>query len=496
MSHSGLLPIVISFLSFSLVSRYIIYPLIPKVFSYSSHVSPDMDKLDLPPNINYQAHQGQKRVELSHNPILFKVDLFVASATMSLAMLTVQLVLAELEGWFDQDSRVMAWYVVLPLLMVLLRFVIPIQILMTVTMRMKTARFAKLIFVAVSFCIWWICLAFFGSLANSHLQSKQTESTFHFRALKEMTLLGVSAMAVLSGIGAAMTPFSVFLKSTTEVKERDIERLVNVLKTTDDVLQKRENKRIQAADADLKDEIEGLQQIKESLFQDLNTALLMKSDQTLRRSVFGRMKRLLQKCFSAYCLYRIISVVGIKFIFMGLKSKLGQSTESASHRDALSVTLAKVLCSVNSSLDEEAVVSQVSFLISGALFFCSFSTVLNTCNSFVKILPRSFASRLWGNLSSSLLRFLIFSELLGIYVLATTLLLRSNLPDHLSSSLNDALGKPLEASFIDSWFDSVFGVACVVALVCVAVLDLFERMWLQGLVEDVFDEESLLEKRV
>ncbi|KAK1090323.1 hypothetical protein LTR48_008510, partial [Friedmanniomyces endolithicus] len=54
---------------------------------------------------------------------------------------------------------------------------------------------------------------------------------------------------------------------------------------------------------------------------------------------------------------------------------------------------------------------------------------------------------------------LIISQVAGTYVISSALLLRSNLPEEMGGVISDALGAPLEARFVDGWFESWFLVA-------------------------------------
>lgn len=51
---------------------------------------------------------------------------------------------------------------------------------------------------------------------------------------------------------------------------------------------------------------------------------------------------------------------------------------------------------------------------------------------------------------------LIIAQISATYVISSALLLRSNLPREVGSVISEALGSPLEASFVDRWFESWF----------------------------------------
>ena len=60
---------------------------------------------------------------------------------------------------------------------------------------------------------------------------------------------------------------------------------------------------------------------------------------------------------------------------------------------------------------------------------------------------------------------LLVSQVAATYVMASALLLRSNLPREVGADISDALGIRLEPRFVEWWFESCFlGVAGLTAL--------------------------------
>lgn len=72
---------------------------------------------------------------------------------------------------------------------------------------------------------------------------------------------------------------------------------------------------------------------------------------------------------------------------------------------------------------------------------------------------------------------LFVSQLVAIYVLASALLLRSNLPPEVSSVLTNSLGAPLDPSWVDRWFDGVFLSSATVTLLVMVVGRKFSNSW-------------------
>lgn len=98
---------------------------------------------------------------------------------------------------------------------------------------------------------------------------------------------------------------------------------------------------------------------------------------------------------------------------------------------------------------------------------------------------------------------LVITELLGIYVISTAILIRTNLPTNLSNQIskilsltgssasNALLTSAKEVKFIDDWFDKVFGIACASTLIVFAI-----KLFIDDEGDDIYDEEMMLEDNV
>lgn len=220
------------------------------------------------------------------------------------------------------------------------------------------------------------------------------------------------------------------------------------------------------------------------------------------------------------------------------------SASSGSSSDALAITLAHLVVKFdpNSSLD--AWTRQIGFILSGFLFLGSISSAVTTFNSLTKAFPilriephllfpyNSFRSRssmfkrhstipsaitssssssssssaLTSSFFASVFNYpsfslLIISQLLGIYVLSTSLLLRSNLPQEMSLSITSALGAPLDVFFVESLFDTTFVIIALLTVVGLYLakkmnednLDAFDATGLNSSSFGFYDEEKLLD---
>ena len=90
-----------------------------------------------------------------------------------------------------------------------------------------------------------------------------------------------------------------------------------------------------------------------------------------------------------------------------------------------------------------------------------------------KGLPISNNNRYNTKKKPSIIKNLIVSELTGIYILATILMIRSNLPFGVSAKLNELLGEKFTVPnvVIDVWFDKVFAITCVLTLIGIKIAE-------------------------
>lgn len=266
---------------------------------------------------------------------------------------------------------------------------------------------------------------------------------------------------------------------------------------------------------ELEDEIRSLESLRNNIYDEL-MKLIHKFELQQAHLMNDRksLKRIINICmtlFSIYCVYRIVSVLVIKLPYYyffqdgttavsgddGAVEEMNKPT-----KDALAVTAAKVIQAIfNFPISEDQLINQISFILSGSLFLGSFSNVLITLKSVEKVFPSLIAL---SSTTKNQLKHLIISELLAIYVISTALLMRTNLPTHLSNQISRILSLSgssqtsvttdsiREVEFIDFWFDKIFAITSVVAMVIIILKkfvggDDFKDNY------DEYDEEMIIE---
>lgn len=179
--------------------------------------------------------------------------------------------------------------------------------------------------------------------------------------------------------------------------------------------------------------------------------------------------------FSLYCIYRIITTVIAhlpSFYSIFSSSTTTTTTPITADRqnqsytpktDPITTILAYLTHYYDPDLDTAAWSRIISFILSGVIIAGSIRSVLITMEVLGRRVFSPFLTPNLGDESSSISSIenphlpLLLSHLTTIYILASALLLRSNLPPEIRSVLTDSLGAPaLEPRFTEWWFDGVF----------------------------------------
>ncbi|CEP62366.1 uncharacterized protein LALA0_S05e04038g [Lachancea lanzarotensis] len=216
------------------------------------------------------------------------------------------------------------------------------------------------------------------------------------------------------------------------------------------------------------------------------------------------MKRLFHLGFLAYCIYRLSSIFlrripalcihGIRhpndFEYEKLMKHSSGETIAG---DPLAVSLAKIcdffVFRLKEKSQQDSLVKQISLILSLSLFGCSLTTVIATISYLATLLPlrvrilalktmrQSQSNELLPTTNAkssqrkksepSIIKNLLISELTGIYVLATILMVRSNLSKGAAQRLNRMLGEKSVVPYIvlDVWFDKIFALGAMISLV-------------------------------
>ncbi|KAL6043624.1 Golgi pH regulator A, variant 2 [Balamuthia mandrillaris] len=291
-------------------------------------------------------------------------------------------------------------------------------------------------------------------------------------------VVGVAVMAFLSGFGAVKCPydycvyFLVRHKFIRNVNEEDIAELEKqLLQTMDKIVKKK--KRIvmarmelhrsrahaeaypkkqsfwsrivqgtQKSPADIlresiqtmEQETETLENISKEFFLEINNLRNEKDRLVFSQTRKGRLYNIVGLFFAAYCLYKLFMAT-INIIF-----------DRVVTTDPVTKGFSILLHIINVEIDVPFWSQQISFIFVGIIIAASIQGFLNQ-------LMKLFHA--YSNNVSSNSVILFLAHVMGMYFIASVLLLRMNLPLQYRQTITGVLGN-IQFNFYHRWFDFIF----------------------------------------
>ncbi|CAR23214.1 uncharacterized protein KLTH0E03894g [Lachancea thermotolerans CBS 6340] len=336
--------------------------------------------------------------------------------------------------------------------------------------------------------------------------------------LTKLSIMGVSVMAFLSGVASVSTPYYVFqlIRYKRRKPDSSFSERIPVAWMDDVVLREQKGeceRRIQEGLDTLKsinsqpngaNPVLRQRHIEEIAKFQLELARL--EPRTKESKHVRDLKKYSQLGFLVYCVYKLLNTFFWKIPVLAWHSfhypfdhsyeRLGYSEGGSSSSDPLAVTVANVLSfflfRFKDQQGKESLAKQISLVLSVSLFACSVSTVTTTISylttllptrlqilalktmqrdSSTNVLPTSSKPRYEYKQRPSVIKNLLVSELTGVYILATILMIRSNLPLDVASRLNQMLGEEFGVPdiVIEVWFDKVFAMSSILSFVGIKV---------------------------
>jgi len=277
-------------------------------------------------------------------------------------------------------------------------------------------------------------------------------------------------MALLSGFASVSSPWQLFGVRPRPVTEADIARKQAGLDATNDMLGVKRS-RLRALQRKMSDapqerfvtkvigsirgnadaqelkmlqlEISGLETMALSLSNSLTVLQSRHAASQREATALGKFMIIPTYGFSVYCLYRIVATT------LTTLHRWVSDTSTFSNTDPINRILGLLAKHWDPTLDQAAWSRQISFLLSGVILLASFNSVLQTLHLFTRFTP-GLLYQAQANLA------LIVSQVSATYVISSALLLRSNLPQEVGSVISEALGSPLDAYFVERWFEGWF----------------------------------------
>lgn len=434
-----------------------------------------------------------------------KLASIVFSTSIGLSAVLVELLLCEISNTLNPAARGLALRFTLSSLLVLSVLVTPALeihgIVKTVlgtpidsTSTKRTKSRLRVLLEVVILALWLVVFWYIpqASILRSSLSKTSAaeivsdDHPFTEACLERIGIIGISLMASLAGFAAVSSLWQNFGVRHRPVREADIQRKEAGLSATEDMLGAKQS-RVRALQRKMSEsaspseskglvgrvvgslrgdpeaqelkalqmEVSGLETMRYGLSSLLSNMRNRYTEQERSRTNAGKLLNVFNTIFAVYCAYRICATS------LSSLRRWWQPNHSFATSDPINNILALLTTHWDSNLDRAAWSRQISFLLSGVMLLASFNAVLQTFRLFARFAP-GFLQHAQTSLP------LIISQVAGTYVIASALLLRSNLPEEVSSVISEALGAPLEGKFVEGWFESWFLVA--VGLTAVGIL--------------------------
>jgi hypothetical protein len=413
------------------------------------------------------------------------------SSTIALSAVLTELLLCEISNSFNPTARSVALQITVASLLGLLVVAIPLLGIYSVVAKSgykfrgdQKGRF-RLAWVLelagyTAFLVGFWAIGAILPETSTISESIKSQGTLFQACLDRLGITGVSLMALLSGFASVSAIWQTFGPKARPVTETDITRKQAGLDATMDMIAEKQEKlsylsrKVNDApsqgfwgrtvgsfrgNADTQEkqilemESSGLETMASSLESTLSIMRSRRAEQLRASTRAGRLSLAFSYIFSFYCMYRICTTtinICRRLFFKGQKS---------SDTDPVTYTIALFARHVYPSLDQVSWAQQISFLLSGAMLLASFTAVTQTFHLFSRFMP--------GVLHATKTNFaLLISQISGMYVISSALMLRGMMPKEVGSVINTALGAGLlEPAWVQRWFDGFFMLAVVATTV-------------------------------
>lgn len=468
-------PFIATFALLTIIAYRKVYPLLQSQYA-SSH--------DAGKTLPRPATSGP---EPTTQQVARRIAALTFSSTIALSAVLTELLLCEISNSFNPTARSIALQITVASLLGLLVVAIPLLGISSAVSksgykfhgaqqgRLRLAWVLEVAgYTAFLFGFWAI-----GAIlpeSTTIAESLKDQNSLFQACLDRLGITGVSLMALLSGFASVSAIWQTFGPRPRPVTEAEITRKQAGLDATIDMIAEKKSKLEHLgrknlevpnqgfwgrtvgsfrgnADSQEKQtlemELNGLETMAASLESTINILRVRRSDQLRATTKMGRLSLGLSTIFAIYCVYRIC-MTGFN-VTRRIFSR-GPSSPS-SETDPVTYTIALFARHIYPSLDQESWAQQISFLLSGAMLLASFSAVTQTFHLFSRFMP-SAVHATKTNFA------LLISQISGMYVISSALMLRGMMPKEVGSVINSALGAGLlEPAWVQRWFEGFFFLA-------------------------------------
>ena len=450
------------------------------------------------------SNEGSNNAGKDHGPsgtteppsqsLVRRIAALTFSSTIAFSAVLTELLLCEISNSFNPSGRSLALQITIVSLLGLLIIAIPVLGIHTVVASSaykgnQHGRAQRRIEWALQFAVYAIFLLGFWAigalLPPPKASAVPTKGSMLFQAcLDRLAITGVTLMAMLSGFASVSAISHTFGPKPKPVGETDIQRKQTGLGATLDMIAEKQS-RLQnlerrtsempkqgfwskavgtfRGDKDSQEkqtlamEISGLETMSRSLESSLSVLQSRRADQLKSTTSWGRMLLTFSFVFACYCVYRICTTT------LSILRSLFMNGSGNAATDPVTYAIALFARHIYPSINQESWAQQISFLLSGVMLLASFSAVTQTFHLFSKFLP-SILHATRTNFA------LLVSQISGMYVISSALMLRGMMPETVGGVINSAMGAGLlEPAYVQNWFNAFFMFAVLVTAIAIFV---------------------------
>ena len=422
--------------------------------------------------------------------------LFAIVFTLSLSML--QLVIFEILDFLERTTRWWNWKLDLLAMLLLLVLVLPsyLAFLLATNLGLRPSRasFAALLCQLCFLYLFWQLGHHLPLLPDDPSRGSPSwlEAALVRPAIARVGVLGVTLMALLSGIGAVTCPYAYLNYFLLDIQESEIPRLESQVRDTVDAIALRK-KRLWAAQFDFehrqsslsaaqkqehghsgvggalwdalgstvrlkrnptedgpnlatisrqRETVAALESFQRELFQELNDLRSEQARVAQSKTTKGKLFDMLGYILSVYCVYKIV-MSSANIIF-----------DRRPQDDPISIGLRLATQKFHFDIDPEFWGQTISLVFIGIMIAASI-------RGFLHRLMQWFYT--YSSSNTSELIVLLLAMIMGTYFVSSVLLIRMNLPLTYRAIVSEVIGE-IEFSFYHRWFDFIFLIASLSTL--------------------------------
>lgn len=385
------------------------------------------------------------------------------SVTLSLSCTMFELIIFEILGILDQNSRYTYWKWTIYLMLIMLIFILPFCISYFIVINSRLRKNKTWVWIGSSL-LYILFMCIFVKIGDQFPITSPNYGAFSIeQGLSRVGVIGVSLIGVLSGFGAVNYPYTSMTCFMRPVKASDIQQLEKKLINNYSMIIDKK-KRISSKEAEsinnprtvwdrwlaassigsnysneslseLRSKCSTYEELTRQLFLELVELRQMEQRITWSKTWKGQTFNLLGYVFSAYCVMKILvcthNLILDRVVRVDLITRLLQ----------IAITY------VGLKIEDIGLWSQhLSFTLVGIIVVTSIRGLLITMTKWFYALSSS---------KSSNVIVLVLAQIMGMYFVSSVLLMRMNVPLEYRKIITQVLGD-LQFQFYHKWFDLIF----------------------------------------